>query len=99
MARFMVMHRLAESPDAQSTEDVREARRNLYQNLKGTNVQWLRGWWLYESAQQLCEYEAPSESAIRQAIEASGVSKVLPIVSIEEVLLTGPNDIPGEFEN
>jgi hypothetical protein len=97
MARYIVVHGLAENYTGQSSDDVEQLRHHLYDLVKGTPVQWIRGWWLYGSSQQLCEYESPSEDAIRAAIERSGISQMFPIASVQEAMPNGPGDIPGEF--
>lgn len=98
MPRYLVTHSLAEDYAGQSSDDVEKLRHQLHDCLRGTRVQWMRGWWLYAAAQQLCEYEAPDEDAIRRVIRESGMASFMPIAAVQEAMPNGPSDVPGEFE-
>jgi hypothetical protein len=98
MARFIVIHQLAESAADHDFQDMRAARQHLFKLAGNPNLQWQRGWWVYEDAQQICEYEAVSKEAIERALREAGIDSLMPAVKIREVMLSGPSDFPGEFE-
>lgn len=96
MARFIVIHKLKETANG-DFQDVRAARKHLFQLAENPEVQWLNGWWVFESAQQVCEYEAKDKPTIQRALQESGMQDLMPATQIDEVMLSGPNDFPGEF--
>ncbi len=96
MARFIVVHKLKESANS-DFQDMRMARRHLFKLAENAQLQWLRGWWDFEKAQQICEYEAQDRDTILRALEESGMQDLMPTVQIDEVMLSGPDDFPGEF--
>jgi hypothetical protein len=98
MSRFIVIHDLAAKSNADEWSDLVETRKQLVRRIRGTPVQWLRGWWDFNKTQQICEYEAPDVEAIRRAVTESGLSDIFPIAQIDEVYPNGPTDFPGEFE-
>lgn len=96
MARFIVIHKLKETANS-DFQDMRAARKHLVQLAENPDVQWLNGWWVFETAQQVCEYEAKDRDTIVRALQASGMQDLMPAAQIDEVLPSGPNDFPGEF--
>jgi hypothetical protein len=96
MARFIVIHQLKETANS-DFQDMRAARKHLFQLAENPDVQWLNGWWVFESAQQVCEYEAKDKATIVRALEESGIQDLMPVTRIDEVMLSGPHDFPGEF--
>lgn len=96
MARFIVVHKLKESAN-NDFQDMRSARKHLFQLAENPNVQWLNGWWIFENAEQICEYEAKDRETIVRALKESGMQNLMPASEIDEVMLSGPNDFPGEF--
>ncbi len=97
MARFIVVHQLGEGAANADFQDLRAARKHLFKLAENPNVQWLNGWFLFETAKQICEYEAQDQETILRALHESGIDTLYPAASIEEVMLSGPNDFPGEF--
>jgi hypothetical protein len=97
MARFIVVHKLADSAAGRDFQEMRAMRKQLFKLAETPDVQWLRGWWVYDSAKQICEYEAKDMESIRRALQESGMEQIMPALSIDEVMLSGPTDFPGEF--
>lgn len=96
MARFIVIHKLKESAN-KDFQDMRAARKHLFQLAENPDVQWLNGWWIFETGEQICEYEAQDKETILRALKESGMQDLMPATDIDEVMLSGPNDFPGEF--
>lgn len=96
MARFIVIHKLREIADG-DFQDMRAARKHLFQIAENPDVQWLNGWWVFENALQICEYEAHDKETILRALQESGMQDLMPATQVDEVMPSGPNDFPGEF--
>jgi hypothetical protein len=96
MARFIAIHQFAENVNL---EETRTLRQNLHRELRGTTLEWLNSWYIPTNGQLICEWEAPDAKAVRQVLEDSGALRIAPLALLEEVVLAGPRDYPGEFEN
>lgn len=97
MARFIVVHQLGEGAANADFQELRETRKHLFKLAENPNVQWLHSWFVFESARQICEYESADKATILRALHESGIDAIYPVVTIDEVMLSGPNDFPGEF--
>jgi hypothetical protein len=93
MARFIVIHQVVENA---SLDDMLAARQALRAAAQGS-IEWRNSWYIPANGEMLCEWEAPGQEAIREALTQSGATRFVPIKAIHEVVPAGPKDYPGEF--
>lgn len=86
MACFLVTHRVGIdfAPDAY-LEDEKKVIGHLPREIK-----WVMSWYLPEKQLLLAHWDAPSEQAVRVALERSGICTHLPILLIEPALEVYP---------
>ena len=93
MARFIVIHQAVENTNQ---DDVLAIRKALYAATPKSS-EWRNSWYVPETNELFCEWEAPDRETIRQALIKSNATRLFPIKTIHEVVPTGPKDYPGEF--
>lgn len=93
MARFIVIHQVAESANL---DDVLAIRKNICAAVQQT-CEWRNSWFVPETNELLCEWEAATVEIIQQLLTESGATQIFPIKAIREVVPAGPKDYPGEF--
>jgi len=93
MARYIVIHQVVEST---TLDDMLAMRKMLYTAARG-QTEWRNSWYIPATNELLCEWDAPTKDAIRDALTQSGAVTFAPIKAIHEVVPAGPKDYPGEF--
>jgi hypothetical protein len=92
MARFIIIHQMAENTNQDA---VLVARKTLYAAIPKT-AEWRNSWYVPKTNELFCEWEAPTQEVIRQALLQSGVLQFAPIKTIHEVVPVDPKDFPDE---
>jgi len=88
MAKFLVIHKL---PDVATQDEVIAAGKALITGLP-RDTQWLRSWIASEDGRLLCEWEAPGEGAVQEAlkeVELFPVEAIYPVETIEPAWFKG----------
>jgi len=87
MARFLVIHH-PQYPKADSLDPFIYAARNLMASL-GPDLRWLNSWWAANRELLFCEWEAPSEEALRATLQEA--CTLWPIDVVYEVFWNDPH--------
>jgi hypothetical protein len=79
MACFLVTHRVGSAFSSESwLADEKRVIGHLPREIK-----WVMSWYLPDKQLMLAHWDAPSEQAVRVALERSGIAAALPILKIE----------------
>jgi hypothetical protein len=84
MARFIAIHN---SPPTASQDQLLEGAKKVMASLE-QGAEWLNSWWVPETEQLFCEWEAPSADAIQTSLEP--VKNLFPIEALYEVQWIDP---------
>lgn len=84
MARYIVIHNVLVETQDQAVTGLRQLAASL-----PTGVEWVNSWWVAETGQMLCEWEAPDDGAIRDAL--APFQEHAPIERIHEVEQIDPH--------
>jgi hypothetical protein len=86
MERFIVIHGV--NPDVNQDEVWEGFHRVATSAVRG--AKWLSSYFLPETEEMLCDWEAPDEAAVRESLEASGALDKAPIKKVYMAIHADP---------
>ncbi len=86
MPCYILTHRLVKEF---SQDEMMECNKRLAAHMpKG--AKWQMSWYIPEQNHVICHWDAPGPEVIQQALKASGVADIFPLVKIQEAVEISP---------
>jgi hypothetical protein len=86
MERFIIIHAVKSG----ATQDELWERSHTVATSAVRGATWLRSYFLPDSDELICDWEAPDEAAIRESLEAAGAERFIPVKHIYSAVYVDP---------